>query len=424
MFQGKTTERTVPEWIDPLSGQLEILLLRATGDRTLPSNPFIVRKTIQSVIGPFTDAKPSRDEKSRMQYILMMRNRDHIHQLLKLKSLSDGTPVEIINHPTLNQRRCVVSCRDVIHMTEKELLEELTDQRIIGIKRITRKNPDTREEIPTATLILTVQGTVIPEAIFFGFIRAPTRIYYSNPMQCFRCFQFGHTSKKCRRQADLCRNCGKEHPEEDGKIISCKSQAHCVNCAGKHPSTSRECTVWIKENQINRIRIDQGITYVEAKAKYDIQNNRSSYASQLQERINVNQKIGCNRCKCKCTAATIEDPNSSMDNTTETETDSSSSETEESDATMETIEETKSMKRKIASKQSASEETRTSEDEERRTGTKKKKLPRNEKSANTETRNPNNIATETQQPSTSTASNDQSSKKKNTTSKSNKVKST
>ncbi|XP_055645289.1 histone H2B type 1-N-like [Toxorhynchites rutilus septentrionalis] len=83
-YQGKPTQRTAPEWVDPLNGNLQILLLRATGDHVLPSNPFVVSKTIANFVKDFdkNNARPSKDDKKRTQYILTARDEDTIVRLL------------------------------------------------------------------------------------------------------------------------------------------------------------------------------------------------------------------------------------------------------------------------------------------------------------------------------------------------------
>lgn len=416
VFEGNPTQRTVPEWIDPNSGQLQILLLRAIGKNVLPANPFLVSKTVQAVTGPLRNVKTQRDNENRIQYIIMIRDKNQVNKLLQMKSLIDGTPIEIVYHPTLNQRRCVVTCRDVIDIDEKDLLAELGDQDVTGVQRITRWDAIKKVKIPTPTLILTIRGTVIPEAVFFGFIRVSTRNYYSNPMQCYGCFKYGHTSKNCKQAAQLCRNCGKNHNENDKERI-CEAEAYCVNCTGKHPSTSRTCPEWKKEFQISKIRVDLGISYKEAKNKYESLNNGPSYASKLQERLNIIRGTGCSQCKCNCTTSTPERSNSSSENTSEMETDTSSSESEESDVQMEPAVNANNKKRKINKKLSTSGEQKTSEDEERKNTPKNRKKPRNENPPNSQPPNQNTCITTNQQQSPLNKNESQQKKKSNNTKK-------
>ncbi|XP_055633665.1 uncharacterized protein LOC129774008 [Toxorhynchites rutilus septentrionalis] len=329
-----------------------------------------------------------------------------------MKSLIDSTPIEIIFHPTLNQRKCVVSCWDVVFMPEDELLTELSEQKVIGVKRIFRYDPIKKEKVATSTLILTIKGTVIPEAINFGFIRAPTRNYYPSPMQCFGCYNYEHTSKKCMKKIQLCRNCGVAHPElnqtdkDKTKNFQCNAPASCVNCKGNHSSTSRKCPAWIAEDKITRVRIDEGISYKEAKSICE-NNYGSSFASKLKERLDNIQNTGCQQCKCNCTqtksapiksnkTVSIQANKKSEQGFSIIPIDSE----EDSESPME-IESTYSNNRKIISKTTTSDEFKSSEDEQPIEKESSRKKPKSKKSTPTlqKTQSHQNYLS---QPSTST----------------------
>ncbi|XP_055641085.1 C-module-binding factor A-like [Toxorhynchites rutilus septentrionalis] len=425
-YRGRPTQRTSPFWADPLSGDLEILLLRATGEDTLPSNPFLVSKTVAKA-GSLESARPQRDDKNRIQYVLSVREKDVIENLLSINKLIDNTPIEIIYHPTLNQRKCVVTCREVLDLKEDELLKELADQKVIEVKRITRKENDLI--IATPTLILTIRGTVVPEYINFGFLRAGTRNYYPNPMQCFKCYRFGHTTKRCRRNTPLCKNCGKEHKINISGNKICKSPELCVNCKGDHTSSNRTCPIWVRENNITRIRVDEGISHNEARKKYDLQNNGITYSSVLQDRLNTIQTTvdGCTQCKCQCNSArpnqdnsqSITSGNETESSVDESEEDSEESEEEEmevpknieseedrqdmqteeeSDNPMEYIEIRNKNKRKISNKGISSEEHKSSDEENKQTKEVQRKRTRNEQTNQINGRNNTHTHTNNKHP--------------------------
>lgn len=54
-----TAGRRLPEWMDPINGELSVLVMKpATENDTLPNNPFIIRKTIENAVGTIEDARP------------------------------------------------------------------------------------------------------------------------------------------------------------------------------------------------------------------------------------------------------------------------------------------------------------------------------------------------------------------------------
>ncbi|XP_055616588.1 uncharacterized protein LOC129762388 [Toxorhynchites rutilus septentrionalis] len=256
-------------------------------------------------------------------------------------------------------------------------------------------------------MILTINGTVIPEAINFGFLRASIRNFYPNPMQCFGCFAFGHTSKKCAKKIQLCRNCGVAHPElntnsndkDKIKNFICNAPASCVNCKGNHASTSRKCPAWIAEDNITRVRIDQGVSYKEAKSIFENKNG-PSFASKLQERLVKIQNTGCSQCKCNCNQAKQTSSEKAVpipsSNPQESELSTSSS---DSEISME-IETTPSNKRKNTNKRSTSDEFKSSEEEIFRGKESNRKKSKNQKYNSTQPANESKPSTSFQ-PSTS-----------------------
>ena len=159
-------------------------MLRLEGTNgVLPKNPFVIRMSVESsakrkIEGAFP--KKRGDFSS-----LKVRNKTQGNNLLNLTQLIDGTMVKVSLHPTLNITRYVVSCVDVIDLSDEDLKQHLKDQKVIEVRRITRKEGD--RKINTPTMVLTINGTVAPEFIEFGWIRASTRPYYPAPMQCFQC---------------------------------------------------------------------------------------------------------------------------------------------------------------------------------------------------------------------------------------------
>ncbi|XP_055613540.1 paired box protein Pax-3-B-like [Uranotaenia lowii] len=130
--------RTVPEWLDHenLHGRLYYLTLKAGNGYELPKNPFVISRFIADHVGAI---EGGFIERRNNWYVLKIRNKDQIRLLAKLTQLGNGTPISVGRHPQLNQKKFVVTCRDVEGMSDEELLKELTPQKIINVRRITKK---------------------------------------------------------------------------------------------------------------------------------------------------------------------------------------------------------------------------------------------------------------------------------------------
>lgn len=275
MINGTVTKRTLPAWMDPKSnhGELSLLRMEAVGGK-LPRNPFTIRTSIDRCVGEtITGAFPeSRGE----FYTLKVRNPSHVSKLLALTELVDKTSIRIIHHPTLNASKCVVSCYDVIDIPDQELLSSLSNQGVIGIRRFTRR--DGNRIVNTPSMILTINSPTPPDHIDFGYLRVNTRPYYPSPMLCYRCWSFGHTRLRCQATA-ICGNCAKNnHPLEDR--TSCPNTQYCQRCdSNNHALSSKNCPFYQKEKDIQKLRVDQGLSYPAANRLYNAQNNVKTYAN-------------------------------------------------------------------------------------------------------------------------------------------------
>ena len=82
------------------------------------------------------------------------------------------------------------------------------------------------------------------------------------PVQCFKCQKFGHTTKDCRETKDTCRKCGSSHRTSD-----CSQETRrCSNCQGSHPTTYPGCPARKVADAEKRT---QALTYAQATRKTD-----------------------------------------------------------------------------------------------------------------------------------------------------------
>lgn len=275
-FDGDFAGARLPNYMDPEGtyGAIQVLRMEATSGR-LPNDPFLLRSSVEKCVGAKIDgAFP--EGKDGITYALKIRSKNQISKLLRLTSLSDGTGIKIIEHPTLNVCRCVVNCQSVAGLDDKTIEEGLADQGVRNIRRITRRNGDKVEN--TSTIVLTISGTVIPPNVDFGWIRCKTRPYYPAPMLCYNCWNFGHTSKRCQQTRPTCGTCSKDHVID--KETRCTAEVFCKRCdRHSHSLSSRKCPVYCKENDIQRIRVDLGISYPQARRRYEQAHGQSSFSN-------------------------------------------------------------------------------------------------------------------------------------------------
>lgn len=281
---------TLPAWLDPEGnhGKMWVLLMRpADAKVTLPSNPFTLAKSVQATVGTITEAYRDKDG----HIVLKVRGDEKVRKLQRLTELIDGTKVVVEEHPRLNLTKVVVTCNSVSEMSDEELKTEpsLQEQGVVDVRRFRKGGP---------AMVLTIRGTTAPENIFFGFDRCKTKPYVQAPMQCFRCFEFGHTKARCSAE-QVCRNCSMPHQilkDSEGKTI-CDKPARCRHCNGPHSPASRTCELYKQEEAIERIR-STGKSPREARRLFEETQRQAqtSYASvagtSVQNRLTAAQQTG------------------------------------------------------------------------------------------------------------------------------------
>ena len=113
--------------------------------------------------------------------------------------------------------------------------------------------------IPTNTLFLTFGCPELPKEVTVGYLKVKVALFVPNLMRCFNCNKFGHTSQRCKVAAK-CTGCGKDKHEGQ-----CERPKLCSNCNGPHASSARDCLVWQKEKEIQRVRVEKRISFSEAR---------------------------------------------------------------------------------------------------------------------------------------------------------------
>ena len=142
----------------------------------------------------------------------------------------------------------------------EELMEILKPQGVTKIERMTRRFEG--ETIPTNRYILDFNKTDLPPLISLtDWHHEIVEQYIPRPMQCTNCRNFGHTKKWCRKETEVCLNCG----QPGHKAASCDNDTCCANCGKDHPANDRNCEVFKFRSEILATQARQHITFQEAR---------------------------------------------------------------------------------------------------------------------------------------------------------------
>ena len=210
-------------------------------------SPFVVQKGFQAIAGTLKNIKRLRDG----SFLLECGKTAQAQNLLRTNRFIDRQ-VKVSVHKTMNSSRGVIRCGDLAGMSEVEIRDELKDQGVVGVNRVTLKKEG--NVIPTNTLFLTLGSPDLPKQIIVGYLKVKVALLVPSLMRCFNCNKFSHTSQRCKVAAK-CPDCGKDTHE--GR---CEGPKLCSNCSGPHASSAKDCPVWQKK-EIQRVRVEKPISF-------------------------------------------------------------------------------------------------------------------------------------------------------------------
>ena len=203
-------------------------------------SPFAVQKGFQAIAGTLKNIKRLRDG----SFLVECGKRAQAQNLLQTNQFIDR-PVKVSIR------------RDLADMSEVEIWDELKDQGVAGVNRVTLKKEG--KVIPTNTFFLTFGSPELPKEITVGYLKVKVALFISNLMRCFNCNKFGYTSQRCKVSVK-CLGCGKDKYEDQ-----CEGPKLCSNYSGPHASSAKDCLVWQKEKEIQCVCVEKRISFPEAR---------------------------------------------------------------------------------------------------------------------------------------------------------------
>ncbi|GFU62673.1 uncharacterized protein TNCV_3442751 [Trichonephila clavipes] len=239
--------------IDIIATHSRFLLLSIPNNEMSRKSPFAIQKALQGIGGNPKSVKKLRSGDLLIETISALQTKSFLLAKTFIDSALTVTP-----HKSLNSCRGVISEPDLLYASEGEILEGLSDQGVTQVRRITILKDSTR--FPTKHIILSFNSPKLPTTIKAGYLNCKIRPYIPNPLRCFKCQRFGHSQTACRGQLTCSRCATVGHPSTD-----CTLEPRCVNCSQSHPSDSKLCSKWKTEKEIQIIKTNRNLTYLEAR---------------------------------------------------------------------------------------------------------------------------------------------------------------
>ena len=231
------------------------VVLTGTEENKAPGSlsPFIIQRVLKGCIGTAKKVTKLRSG----DLLVEVERRAQSKQLLQLTDFY-GIKIAAAPHKTLNFKKGVIRCNELKDVDASEIISELKSQGVSDAFKIVYR--DNGQAKSTGTVILTFSCQRLPTDIKVGYLNVRVSPYIPNPLRCYKCQKYGHGSKGCKR-AQVCSKCGSEEHED----AACDEPPSCVNCAGDHAASDKNCPVWVQEREIQKIRVEKNISFADAR---------------------------------------------------------------------------------------------------------------------------------------------------------------
>jgi len=220
-------------------------------------NPFKVGSSLDDICGKVAAV----EHKKSGSILVTTKTRDQVMVLLKTKTFSTSLipiNVKVAWGPHISQGK--IYAPEFIDMPLEEILTYLKPEGIVGIRKLL--NDPAKQHIPL--YVLSFLGKECPPKIRTMYSYYKVDPFYPNPIRCSKCFKLGHTSKNCHGKV-VCDRCGTGGHQIEQCVTNTLS---CRNCKGAHHSSSKQCPIFIEEKSICRIKVDNGLTFKEARIQF------------------------------------------------------------------------------------------------------------------------------------------------------------
>lgn len=146
----------------------------------------------------------------------------------------------------------------------EDIMSNVSGANVVKCRRLMFTRDRIKKE--SLSVLLFFDEKVLPTRIRVGYMSFQVRPYIPPPLRCFNCQKFGHVAAICRGKR-RCGKCG----GEDHEYGQCKegTSVKCCNCGGSHSAAYKGCQAHKKASEVQRVKVEEKLTYAEAIKKVD-----------------------------------------------------------------------------------------------------------------------------------------------------------
>ena len=237
------------------------LVVSARDEQPIKVSIFGIQKLLSCAVGEVKEANKLRNG----SVLIEVKTKLQADNALSMSTWVDQA-ITVTAHRSLNTSRGIIRCREFRDCDDVEVLNALSGQGVVAVKRLTVRRNGNIEA--TNTFVLTFALPTVPSVVKAAYMKLPVELYLPNPLRCFQCQKFGHGKSTCNRKQFCAKYAQEGHVDSD-----CPNSPQCANCGGGHTAYSRDCAEWQKQREITRVKFTRNISFGEAKQIVQQQSN-------------------------------------------------------------------------------------------------------------------------------------------------------
>ena len=231
-------------------------------------------------------------KKSDYEWLIETTTQKQSEVYLQLKTLCNKR-VNVTKHETLNYRFGTVSIPQYdgginIDEDKEKLLKAMRhrDKKIVDLElyELKSRGRNSKIQIPK----IKYSGLELPRVVMILGTNCEVREHIPKPMQCQKCWKYGHTTKKCRG-TKTCANCASTTHPEDVNQWECENQKKCPNCGEQHHAKSKSCKYYIYNADLTIMQARNGYSIAQARVEMRIKGHTNpAYEKSFKDTLTTN----------------------------------------------------------------------------------------------------------------------------------------
>ncbi|KAI3387414.1 hypothetical protein SNEBB_002004 [Seison nebaliae] len=197
--------------------------------------------------------------------------------------VTEGKHFVVKNQPLFNTTTGSIYSTDLLDAPDDLVMQHLSQYKVTKMHRVKKRLPNGNMET-TPIINLTFDTPNLPSYVKIerAYLNMPVKRNLPTPMQCRKCWQYGHVKIRCSAE-EICAVCS-DRRHVSTRERPCTNDPHCDACQGAHTNFRRNCNQHKDEQEILATVLAEHIPFWQARKRIKSRSNFLPNARETQKR--------------------------------------------------------------------------------------------------------------------------------------------